>query len=79
MPCSAGCGSACDTQYLFSSDVLGTHTGHTPRHAKRYDDFVALMPGGKVYGTENGCFAKTFSLDPDFEWGLERILDAVAR
>ncbi|HEX2031957.1 MAG TPA: phosphoenolpyruvate carboxykinase [Actinomycetota bacterium] len=31
------------------------------------DDFVALMPGGKIYGTENGCFAKTFSLDPDFE------------
>jgi phosphoenolpyruvate carboxykinase (ATP) len=31
------------------------------------DDFVALMTGGKVYGTENGCFAKTFSLDPDFE------------
>jgi len=31
------------------------------------DDFVALMPGGKAHGTENGCFAKTFSLDPDFE------------
>ncbi|MEX2459079.1 MAG: phosphoenolpyruvate carboxykinase [Actinomycetota bacterium] len=31
------------------------------------DDFIALMPGGKVYTTENGCFAKTFSLDPDFE------------
>jgi len=31
------------------------------------DDFVALMPRGKVYGTENGCFAKTFSLDPEFE------------
>ena len=31
------------------------------------DDFVALMPGGKVFGTENGCFAKTFGLDPDFE------------
>lgn len=31
------------------------------------DDFVALMSGGKAYGTENGCFAKTFSLDPDFE------------
>jgi phosphoenolpyruvate carboxykinase (ATP) len=31
------------------------------------DDFVALMPGGKAYGTENGCFAKTFSLDPEFE------------
>jgi phosphoenolpyruvate carboxykinase (ATP) len=31
------------------------------------DDFVGLMSGGRVYGTENGCFAKTFSLDPDFE------------
>jgi len=31
------------------------------------DDFVALMPGGTVYGTENGCFAKTFSLDREFE------------
>src|SRR6266480_769219 len=31
------------------------------------DDFVALMPDGKVYGSENGCFAKTFSLDPEFE------------
>ena len=31
------------------------------------DDFVALMPGGEAHGTENGCFAKTFSLDPDFE------------
>ncbi len=31
------------------------------------DDFVGLMPGGYAYGTENGCFAKTFSLDPDFE------------
>ena len=27
------------------------------------DDFVALMPGGKVYATENGCFAKTFGLN----------------
>ena len=31
------------------------------------DDFVALMPGGKVYATENGCFAKTFGLDPKDE------------
>ena len=27
------------------------------------DDFVALMPGGKILGTENGCFAKTFGLN----------------
>jgi phosphoenolpyruvate carboxykinase (ATP) len=31
------------------------------------DDFVGLMPGGHAFGTENGCFAKTFGLDPDFE------------
>jgi phosphoenolpyruvate carboxykinase (ATP) len=31
------------------------------------DDFIALMPDGSVYGTENGCFAKTFGLDPEFE------------
>lgn len=37
-----GCGDVCDTQYLFSCDVLGTNTGHYPRHAKRYADFAAL-------------------------------------
>jgi phosphoenolpyruvate carboxykinase (ATP) len=31
------------------------------------DDFVALMPGGIVHATENGCFAKTFGLDPNYE------------
>lgn len=31
------------------------------------DDFVALMPGGGVFTTEAGCFAKTFGLDPDDE------------
>lgn len=31
------------------------------------DDFVALMPDGSVLGTENGCFAKTFSLNADSE------------
>jgi phosphoenolpyruvate carboxykinase (ATP) len=31
------------------------------------DDFVAMMPGGKVYATEAGCFAKTFALSPKEE------------
>ncbi|WP_299503978.1 3-methyl-2-oxobutanoate hydroxymethyltransferase [Cypionkella sp.] len=35
-----GCGAVCDTQYLFSCDVLGTNTGHYPRHAKRYADLA---------------------------------------
>lgn len=36
-----GCGSVCDTQYLFSCDVLGTNIGHYPRHSKRYADLAA--------------------------------------
>ncbi|MBW3578978.1 MAG: phosphoenolpyruvate carboxykinase [Actinobacteria bacterium] len=31
------------------------------------DDFVALMPGGTIHATEDGCFAKTYGLDPDDE------------
>ena len=36
------------------------------------DDFVALMPAGRIYATENGCFAKTFALDPQFEPNIYR-------
>ena len=31
------------------------------------DDFVAWWPDGRVSATENGCFAKTFALDPKDE------------
>ncbi len=31
------------------------------------DDFVALMPQGRVYGSENGCFAKTYALSQEDE------------
>jgi phosphoenolpyruvate carboxykinase (ATP) len=31
------------------------------------DDFVAWMPDGRVYVTENGCFAKTYGLNPEDE------------
>ena len=46
-----------------------TTTTFTTQNGSRpvQDDFVGLMPGGKAFGTENGCFAKTFSLDPRFE------------
>lgn len=40
------------------------------------DDFVALMPGGRIVATENGCFAKTFGLSRDDE---PTIYDAVTR
>jgi 3-methyl-2-oxobutanoate hydroxymethyltransferase len=35
---SLGGGPGCDAQYLFAEDVLGTNTGHYPRHSKRYRD-----------------------------------------
>ena len=38
-----GCGSACDTRYLFSCDVLGTNTGHYPRHSKKYADIPEAL------------------------------------
>lgn len=31
------------------------------------DDIVALVRGGDVFSTEDGCFAKTIGLDPDAE------------
>jgi phosphoenolpyruvate carboxykinase (ATP) len=31
------------------------------------DDIVALVEGGDVYSTEDGCFAKTYGLDPKYE------------
>ena len=38
---SMGSGAGCDAQYLFSMDILGTNTGHYPRHSKKYRDFQA--------------------------------------
>ena len=33
---SMGSGADCDGQFLFSSDLLGTNTGHYPRHSTTY-------------------------------------------
>ena len=38
---SMGGGAGGDCQYLFACDVLGTNTGHVPRHAKKYADLAA--------------------------------------
>jgi 3-methyl-2-oxobutanoate hydroxymethyltransferase len=37
---SMGGGAGGDCQYLFACDVLGTNTGHVPRHAKKYADLA---------------------------------------
>jgi 3-methyl-2-oxobutanoate hydroxymethyltransferase len=36
---SMGSGADCDGQYLFTSDLFGSHDGHYPRHSKKYGDF----------------------------------------
>ena len=38
---SLGSGSGCDTQFLFSDDILGDYDERLPRHAKAYRDFNA--------------------------------------
>ncbi len=38
---SLGSGSGCDTQFLFSDDILGDYQERIPRHAKAYRNFVA--------------------------------------
>ncbi|HIG27651.1 MAG TPA: ketopantoate hydroxymethyltransferase [Verrucomicrobiales bacterium] len=38
---SLGSGSGCDTQFLFSDDILGDYGERLPRHAKAYRDFLS--------------------------------------
>ena len=38
---SLGSGNGCDTQFLFSDDILGDYDERLPRHAKAYRDFRA--------------------------------------
>jgi 3-methyl-2-oxobutanoate hydroxymethyltransferase len=37
---SLGSGNGCDTQFLFSDDILGDYDERIPRHAKSYRNFV---------------------------------------
>jgi len=37
---SLGSGSGCDTQFLFSDDILGDYEERPPRHAKAYRNFL---------------------------------------
>ena len=37
---SLGSGSGCDTQFLFSNDILGDYEERPPRHAKAYRNFL---------------------------------------
>ena len=40
---SLGSGSGCDTQFLFSDDILGEYDERIPRHAIAYRNFLAVV------------------------------------
>lgn len=40
---SMGSGNSCDVQYLFAEDILSSHEGHIPRHAKVYTNVLEKM------------------------------------
>ncbi len=52
---SMGSGTGCDAQYLFAEDILGTNTGHVPRHAKTYRNLSA------EYERLQGLMSEAFS------------------
>jgi 3-methyl-2-oxobutanoate hydroxymethyltransferase len=55
-----GAGSGCDSQYLFATDILGTNTGHVPRHAKVYRNHAAEY--ARLYDDSVEAF-KEFKMD----------------
>ena len=75
LPLHAGCkviptGSGDKVGLIVGLSGTGkTTTTFTNQNGSRpvQDDFLAMMPGGKVYATEAGCFAKTFALSPEDE------------
>jgi 3-methyl-2-oxobutanoate hydroxymethyltransferase len=51
-----GAGSGCDSQYLFATDILGTNTGHVPRHSKVYRNHAAEYE--RLYRDSVAAFAE---------------------
>ena len=75
LPMHAGCKVIPTPSAVATILIVGlSGTGKTTSTFRRQneskavqDDFIALMPNGRVHGTENGCFAKTFALSPEHE------------
>ncbi len=84
---SMGAGSGCDGQYLFATDILGTNTGHVPRHAKAYrdhaseyerlhNDSIAAFREYKA-DVDGGVFPAAQNIVPTPQGLTEAFLDAI--
>lgn len=51
---SLGSGPGCDTQFLFSDDILGDYPERLPRHARAYRNFLAEY--GRLQGERVAAF-----------------------
>src|SRR4029453_1451495 len=75
LPMHAGCKVIPTSQGEKTIVVIGlSGTGKTTTTFRRQGDsravqanLLPLLPGGKVHGRENGCFAKTFPLNAEYE------------
>ena len=76
-----GAGPATDGQVLVFHDLLGIHTGHTPRFVKRYGKVHdAMVAGVSAYvgDVRSGAFpddSHTYSIDPEELEAFARFLD----
>lgn len=84
---SLGSGSGCDSQFLFSDDILGDYDERIPRHAKAYRNFrreyerlqQERIAAFKEYAADvkNGCFPAEGNLvtmaEPEFRKAIASI------
>ena len=84
---SLGSGSGCDSQFLFSDDILGDYDERIPRHAKSYRNFLQeykrlqeeRIAAFKEYANDvkSGCFPEKRHVvamnDADFKEAVAKI------
>ncbi len=84
---SLGSGSGCDTQFLFSDDILGDYEERPPRHAKAYRNFLeehrrlqrerVAAFGEYVADVREGRFPERSHLIEMDESVLKRVVDSI--
>jgi 3-methyl-2-oxobutanoate hydroxymethyltransferase len=86
---SLGSGSGCDTQFLFSDDILGDYEERLPRHAKAYRNFLEehrrlqreriAAFGEYIADVKAGRFPERCHLVELDERLLQEVIDSVAK